>query len=69
MRDKNRIKPFLESIASLWEQNPDLRFGQLVSNVYSFGGIDDPFYIEDDYTLKLIESYKVRMSYFYGTND
>lgn len=30
MRDKNRIKPFLEQLEQLWLQNPDLRFGQLI---------------------------------------
>lgn len=30
MRNKNRIKPFLNKLEELWLQNPDLRFGQII---------------------------------------
>jgi len=30
MRDKNRIKPFLQKLEDLWLQYPDLRFGQII---------------------------------------
>ena len=30
MRDKDRIKPFLENLEELWMKYPDYRFGQLV---------------------------------------
>lgn len=30
MRDKKRIKPFLETIEKLWLYYPDYRFGQLI---------------------------------------
>jgi len=30
MRDPKRIRPFLDQLARLWEQHPDLRFGQLI---------------------------------------
>lgn len=30
MRDKNRIKPFLENLEELWLRYPDYRFGQLI---------------------------------------
>ena len=33
MRDKNRIRPFLNKIAEEWEKYPDLRFGQFVMDV------------------------------------
>ena len=33
MRDKNRIRPFLNKIAEEWEKHPDLRFGQFVMDV------------------------------------
>ena len=33
MRDKSRIKPFLEEVSNIWEKYPDLRFGQLVMDV------------------------------------
>lgn len=35
MRDPNRIKPFLNKFAELWEKYPDLRFGQLISLITS----------------------------------
>lgn len=39
-RDKERIRPFLEKVAKEWEKCPDLRFGQLVSNLEAeFGNI------------------------------
>lgn len=33
MRDKDRIRPFLNEVANIWEKYPDLRFGQLVMDV------------------------------------
>ena len=30
MRDKNRIKPFLNKLEELWLLNPDYRFGQII---------------------------------------
>lgn len=30
MRDKKRIKPFMEKVQKFWESNPDLRFGQII---------------------------------------
>ena len=30
MRNKSRIKPFLNKLEELWLQNPDLRFGQII---------------------------------------
>ena len=29
MRDKNRIKPFLERLEKVWNEVPDWRFGQV----------------------------------------
>ena len=52
MRDPKRINKVLAAIGEVWEKNPDLRLGQLLSNVYR-----DPslYYIEDD---KLVEEIK-----------
>jgi len=50
MRDKKRIEPFLERLRVLWEQNPDLRFTQLIMNLPELS-----FFTEDDKTLKVIE--------------
>lgn len=47
MRDPNRIKPFLETIAKCWGQVPDWRFGQLIENLKRRLDIKDLFYIED----------------------
>ena len=56
MRDANRIKPFMERLTQLWEEEAsDWRFGQLISNLQSFLG--DPFYIEDDEMAELIEQF------------
>jgi hypothetical protein len=30
MRDKNRIKPFLQKLEKLWLKYPDCRFGQII---------------------------------------
>lgn len=36
MRDKNRIRPFLDKMEELWAiKYPDLRFGQLISVITS----------------------------------
>ena len=48
MRNPNRIKPFLETIAKCWEQVPDWRFGQLIENLKRRLDIKDLFYIEDE---------------------
>lgn len=55
MRDPKRIKPFLEEIGKLWEEEcPDWRFGQLIVNV--FGTLkQDPFFPEED---KMLEYFK-----------
>lgn len=52
MRDAKRINVILQELSNLWHKYPDLRLGQLISNV-----IQDPalYYIEDD---KLIEVLK-----------
>ena len=49
MRNIKRIPVVVETLQEIWEKNPDLRFGQLVSNLYGkyFGDIDI-FFIEDD---------------------
>ena len=57
MRDINRIKPFLDEIGKLWEENAvDWRFGQLISNV--FGSFDrDPWFMEEDEMLERFQKY------------
>lgn len=47
MRDVNRIYDILVKFQDLWEQHPDQRFGQIISN-YLAKDNEDIFYIEDD---------------------
>lgn len=47
MRDINRIYDILVKFYDLWEQYPDQRFGQIISN-YLVNDKEDIFYIEDD---------------------
>lgn len=54
MRDKNRIKPFLERLEKVWNEVPDCRFGQLICNVLN-SIPKDPFYVEDDEMIKYFE--------------
>lgn len=52
MRDPERIEPIIACLRSIWEQVPDWRFGQLLSNLlgamYEEGNKVDPFFMEDD---------------------
>ena len=47
MRDKRRIRPFLNKLEELWLKYPDYRFGQLF-NLLHRGVSIDPFYVEED---------------------
>lgn len=55
MRDKKRIKSFLEELQNIWEQAPDWRFFQLVCNIQRGLG-SDGFYLEDDDALTRIKN-------------
>lgn len=57
MRDINRIKPFCNEFAQLWEKYPDLRFGQIMSNIARYMQMEhrkDMFFMEDDELMKVI---------------
>lgn len=54
MRNPARIKPFLSKLQKLWEQHPDLRFGQLVRNICNK---KDIFNIEDFEFEEMIEQF------------
>lgn len=58
-RDFKRIRAFCNRLAALWETFPDLRFGQLVSNVFCAleNGGRDPFYLEEPEMIKAIEGF------------
>ena len=47
MRDVNRIYDILVKFQDLWEQYPDQRVGQIISN-YLVNDKENIFYIEDD---------------------
>lgn len=49
MRDPNRIDEVLAAVGDVWKQYPDLRLGQLLSNVFREPAL---YYVEDD---KLVE--------------
>lgn len=60
MRDKSRIEPFCYELAQLWYNYPDLRFGQMVSNIKQY--IDeeldkDLFYMEEEELMAIIRKY------------
>jgi len=54
MRDKNRIKPFLNKIEELWLLHPDYRFGQIIYLLADKIG-RDIFFPEEKEWLECIE--------------
>jgi len=50
LRDKKRIKRMLKLIQKIWEEYPDLRFGQLIYNtvVTKSGELFRIYYMEDE---------------------
>ncbi len=58
MRAPERIDPLISALTHLWKRYPDMRFGQLVSNIHRVpGSIDYPpgpdlFNVEDDELLR-----------------
>lgn len=59
MRDRKRIETFLNEFKTIWEQYPDLRFGQLVYCILLQNKID-LFQIEDDKFLNLMKEFKLQ---------
>lgn len=59
MRDIRRIRKFCNRLATAWELLPDLRFAQLLFNIFERlkGEGKDPFYLEDDSMIEYIEQY------------
>lgn len=52
MRDINRIDVFCRELSRVWKNRPDWRFTQLICNFFGEKWVQDPFYTEDDETLK-----------------
>ena len=57
MRDPKRIPEILNTIQEIWEQVPDWRFFQLISNIPWKDMQKDSFYYEDDKTLESLKAY------------
>ena len=56
MRNPERIPKILKELENFWEQNPDWRLGQVISNFsYELMGNNDPFYMEDADLLELLK--------------
>ena len=56
MRNPDRIPEILKELEKFWKQVPDLRLGQIISNLsYESMKNNDPFYIEDDDLLELLK--------------
>lgn len=57
MRDPNRIQSFCTEFTELWSKYPDLRFGQIMSNISRYIQMEyrkDMFYMEEDELMKII---------------
>ena len=54
MRDPDRIPKILSEVEKVWNKYPDLRLGQLLSNVASVFE-KDLFYIEDEELIKMLK--------------
>ena len=57
MRDVERIKPFCDEFAQLWAKHPDLRFGQIMSNIARYLQMEhrkDLFFLEEDELMKVL---------------
>lgn len=57
MRNPERIPEILKELEKFWEQVPDWRLGQVISNLnYEILGNNDPFYLEDKYLLQILKN-------------
>jgi uncharacterized protein YihD (DUF1040 family) len=57
MRDVNRIKPFCDELSELWAKHPDLRLGQIMSNIARYTQMEkrrDMCYFEDEELLQVL---------------
>ena len=55
MRDVKRIPGILEELEKVWENNPDLRLGQIF-NILQAKADNDLFYIEDEKLVELLKA-------------
>ena len=54
MRNPGRIKIICEQLASIWQELPDWRLSQLMSNILA---TKDCFYMEDNEFIEYIKNY------------
>lgn len=47
-------RDFIERLKKVWESQPDLRFGQLIGNVFHS---EDPYYVVDEKFIMRLEKY------------
>lgn len=72
MRNPDRIHVFCDRLAGIWEQVPDWRFGQLMSNMlgaYVGKTGRDIFYPEDDEMLAFFEKYIAENSPYHRPDE
>jgi hypothetical protein len=55
-RDSNKIPDILDKLKKIWLENPNLRLGQLIENVFKESNI---YYMEDNDFIKDIEDYYI----------
>ena len=58
MRNPNRLYEFYDKLRAIhMTQFSDMRFCQLMYNLWEFNERKDPFFIEDDKALELLEKF------------
>lgn len=60
MRNPDRIRPMLKQLELYWRANPDLRLGQIVSNMAASVGSKDCFFTEDDKMMGILTAENIR---------
>jgi len=58
-RDPKRIGRILKKIEKLWENSPDLRFGQFIQNIFGSAIKDQPIYFKEDDEVEKILDYLI----------
>ena len=67
-RSPTRIRPFLDIIAEEWEEIPDLRFGQVFTNFFSWVYDNkkyEAFYLEDEVLAQYFREYCEEVKKYY----
>ncbi len=62
MRDPKRIRKFCNQLAAVWEEMPDLRFGQLMEDIWLQMDRTPAYYAEDDEMLAAIKRVGAKMT-------